>query len=248
LIDRAHLSDTQSDFDRGGRILDGDGRLTALRAAEGKAMAMFEAIERSGIIAPGRTEREIEQDIYALAESEFGVIKHWHKRIVRAGANTVCVFSDNPPILEVAEDDIVFLDLGPVFDAWEADVGRTYVVGDNPEKIRLCQDLSRIFDALERHFQETPDITGAELYAAAQAMAADAGWIFAGAIAGHTVDEFPHARIPGNKDHSRISPENPTRLRDPDGHGNPKHWILEVHLADQTRTFGGFYERLMART
>src|SRR6201996_8461728 len=127
-------------------------RLTALLAAEQQALAMLDAIERAGFIAAGRTERAVEQDIYALAEKDFGVKTHWHKRIVRAGPNTVSIFSDNPPVREIAEDDIVFLDLGPVFEEWEADVGRTYVIGNDPGKHKLRADLETIFDALCGHF------------------------------------------------------------------------------------------------
>jgi hypothetical protein len=34
-------------------------------------------------------------------------------------------------------------------------------------------------------------------------------------------------------------------MRDPDGNGDERHWILEIHLIDRQRTFGGFYERLL---
>jgi Xaa-Pro dipeptidase len=34
-------------------------------------------------------------------------------------------------------------------------------------------------------------------------------------------------------------------MRDPDARGEKKYWILEVHLVDADRTFGGFYERLL---
>ena len=221
-----------------------DMRLAALLAAERKAEALFDAIEADGLIAPGRSEREIERDIFALAEKDFGVKTHWHKRIVRAGANSVAIFSDNPPILTIEEDDIVFLDLGPVFEAWEADVGRTYVIGGDPAKHQLRDDLETIFDALCRHFHTRPDITGAALYDEAVRQAERAGWVFGGRIAGHLVGEFPHARIPGDKDHYRISPANPTRMHDPDAEGRRKNWIIEVHLVDPHRRFGGFYERL----
>lgn len=220
-------------------------RLAALLVAEKWADAMLDAIERAGFIAAGRTEREVEQDIYALAARDFGVETHWHKRIVRSGPNGLSIFSDNPPIREIEADDMVFLDLGPVFEHWEADVGRTYVVGDDPLKHKLCADLATIFDALSRYFDDHADITGAELYAEAQRQAEQAGWRFGGQIAGHLVGEFPHARIPGNKEHYRISPGNPTRMRDPDGAGQRKNWILEVHLVDPEGRFGGFYERLM---
>jgi hypothetical protein len=99
--------------------------------------------------------------------------------------------------------------------------------------------------ALTGYFHEHPDVTGAELYAEAHSLAGDAGWLFGGAIAGHLVGEFPHARIPGDKDLYRISPANPTRMRDPDASGQDKYWIIEVHLVDRDRTFGGFYERLL---
>ncbi len=220
-------------------------RLAALLAAEKKADALLSAIETGGLIASGRSERDVEQDIYALAAQAFGVAKHWHKRIVRSGPNTVCVFSEDPPIRQIASDDTVFLDLGPVFDEWEADVGRTYVLGNDLEKHRLCADLPRIFDLIREYYDQHPDVTGAELYAFAQGCAETAGWLFGGAIAGHIVGEFPHALIPGEKDLYRISPANTHRMREPDGLGQEKHWIIEVHLVDRARMFGGFYERLL---
>ncbi len=215
-------------------------------AAEERAFALFEAIERSGIVAPGRSETDIDADIQALAAERFGVEKHWHRRVVRTGANTICTFYDNPPVRTVAADDTVYLDLGPVFAQWEADVGRTYAVGSDPQKNRLVADLPRLFDIVKAHYDASPEITGAELYAFAQQAAANAGWLFGGVIAGHIVGEFPHIqRIPGNKDLHRIAPANPKRMRDPDDNGDARHWILGIHLVDKRRTLAGFYERLL---
>ena len=59
-------------------------RRAALEAAEARALELFTAIEAAGLIAPGRSEREIEDDIRDLAAREFGVEKHWHRRIVRS--------------------------------------------------------------------------------------------------------------------------------------------------------------------
>jgi Xaa-Pro dipeptidase len=222
-----------------------DGRLTALLAAEGRAEELLAAIEAGQLVRPGRTETEVDKDIYDLAEQSFGVKQHWHKRIVRAGPNTVRIFAENPPVRAIEAQDTVFLDLGPVFDEWEADVGRTYVMGDDPEKHRLCQDLPKVFDRLKAYFDTHPDVTGAELYGYAQRCAEEAGWLFGGAIAGHIVGEFPHAQIPGDKDLYRVSPANPERMRAPDALGQTKFWILEVHLVDRTRSWGGFYERVL---
>jgi Xaa-Pro dipeptidase len=221
-------------------------RRAELHAAEGKALALLDMIEARGLIAAGRTEREVEQDVYALALAEFGVEKHWHKRIVRAGANGLAVAGDNPPVLTIADDDLVYLDLGPVFEAWEADVGRSYVVGDDPDKKRLVADLSVQFERVKARFDGDPDVTGAALYAFACDSAAAAGWRFGGVIAGHIVSEFPHAHRPGEKDFYRINPANTVRLRDPDPLGQERFWILEIHLVDPAGRYGGFYERLMS--
>lgn len=226
---------------------DEERRFRALVAAEDKALSLLDAIEAAGLIAPGRTEREIEQDIRHLAATAFGIERHWHKRIVRAGLNTLSVAGDNPPIRTVADDDMVFVDLGPVFEEWEADVGRSYAIGDDPVKHALAAALPRQFDAVKRRFDEIPHITGADLYDFACESARQAGWIFGGGIAGHIVAEFPHARLPGARQPNHISPENPGRLRDPDQLGRNRHWILEIHLLSPDRSFGGFYERLLDR-
>ena len=42
-------------------------RRAALVAAEKRAEKLFEEIEQRGLLRSGRTEREIEQDIYAIA-------------------------------------------------------------------------------------------------------------------------------------------------------------------------------------
>lgn len=220
-------------------------RRAQLETAEARGMAMFAAIEDEGFVRPARLESEVEQDIHRLARDRFGVTQHWHKRIVRAGPNTITIFSDNPPDRRIEPDDTVYLDLGPVFAEWEADIGRTYALGANPEKRRLVADLETTFARVQAHYHASPNITGAELFAFARRAAEDKGWMFGGIAAGHIVGEFPHAQIPGDKDHYRINAKNPTRMRGLDGRGRPKHWILEIHLVDPARTFGGFYERLL---
>jgi Xaa-Pro dipeptidase len=221
-----------------------ENRRAALVAAEKRAQELFGAIEQRQLLQSGRDEREIEKEIYSIALREFGVEKHWHKRIVRSGPNTLTMAADNPPVRTIETDDIVYVDLGPVFEDWEADLGRTYVLGNHPGA-PLVADLPIIFERVQTHYHAAPGITGAELYAFAEKSAEEAGWIFGGAIAGHLVSEFAHAQIPGDKDLTRIYPGNPEPMRNPDALGRERHWILEIHLVDQTRTYGGFYERLL---
>jgi hypothetical protein len=219
-------------------------RRTKLEEAEAKGLALFDAIEREGLIVPGKREDELNDEIHAFARDRFGVKAHWHKRIVRAGPNTVCIFSDDPPVHTIGPEDTVYLDLGPVIEEWEADLGRTYALGRDVEKKRLVADLPRLFDIVQVHYRTHPDITAEALYAFACATAEAAGWRFGGVIAGHTIHgKFPHAPLP--RDGRMIAAGNTTRMRDPDSAGNERHWILEIHLVDQARTFGGFYERLL---
>jgi Xaa-Pro aminopeptidase len=219
-------------------------RAAALLDAQAKAQGLFAEIERS-LIRPGVTESRLSEEIHALAARMYGVTTHWHKRVVRAGANTLSSFNDYPPDLAIREDDILFVDLGPVFEAWEADFGRTYVLGSDPRKLRLRDDLEPIFRRVKAHFTATPDITGAALYRAACEAAEQAGWEFGGTIAGHLVGEFPHEKVAGNRTALYIVPGNDEPLDRRDAAGRKRHWILEIHLIDRARAIGGFYEELL---
>ncbi|MGA2994893.1 M24 family metallopeptidase [Bradyrhizobium sp.] len=132
-------------------------RRAALVSAEQRASTLFDEIERRGLVRAGRTERDVEQEIYAIALQQFGVEKHWHKRIARAGANTLTLAADNPPVRNIERDDIVYLDLGPVFEDWEADLGRTYILGNHPGA-PLVEALPVIFDRVQSHYHASPDI------------------------------------------------------------------------------------------
>ena len=221
-----------------------DERAARLLFAQESALALFKEAERT-LIRPGVTEKARSREVHALAADMFGVKAHWHKRVVRSGANTLMPYDKSPPDLTLQEDDIMFLDLGPVFEQWEADFGRTYVIGGDPEKLRLRDDLEPIFQKAKLRYETSPDITGAELYRYACDLAGEAGWEFGGAIAGHLVGEFPHERAPGEKSASHISPGNPGRLNDAYPSGAKRHWILEIHLIDRARQIGGFYEQLL---
>jgi Xaa-Pro dipeptidase len=220
-------------------------RIEALREAERKAHALFDEVVARNLIVAGVGERQLSDQIRDLASELFGTRKFWHKRIVRAGANTLLPYDDNPPDRTLAADDIAFLDFGPIFSDWEADFGRTYVLGDDPAKHRLADDLPRIWELGRTHFASHPDITGAELFAYVSELIGTSGWGHATEHAGHLVGEFPHVRIEGDALESYIAPANVNPMRRLDAAGRECHWILEVHLIDRERGFGGFFEQLL---
>ena len=185
------------------------------------------------------------EDIYALANEMYGITTYWHKRIVRAGPNTLLPYAENPPDLTIGLDDILFLDLGPVFEDWEADFGRTFVLGSDPVKHKLRRDIGEAFAAGKKYFHEHPDITACELYGQAQSLAEHYGWEYGGPIAGHLIGQFPHEKIAGDKVTLYVHPDSHLSMRAPDENGQPRHWILEIHFVDRERQIGGFYEELL---
>jgi Xaa-Pro dipeptidase len=225
--------------------MDDETRVVALRGAESKAEQLFDEVIQRGLVAPGRTERALSDDIRDLAAEMFGIRRFWHKRIVRAGINTLEPYAANPPERTLEADDIVFFDFGPILEEWEADFGRTYVLGDDPVKHRVARDLPLIWEQGKRYFDEHPAVTGAELFAHVLDLIDEAGWGHGASHTGHLVGEFPHEKINGDDLDCYITEGNDQPMRRLDVAGNPCHWILEVHLVDRDRGFGGFHEQLL---
>lgn len=220
-------------------------RHASLREAERKAETLFAAIEEKGILRSGVTEKQINKEIYELAFQMFGIKKYWHKRIVRAGKNTLYPYRENPPDLTVTPDDIIFLDFGPIFEDWEADFGRTYVLGNDPMKLKLQRDIGQAWQDGKAFFKSKPDITGSELFEYMCEIAKSYGWEYGGPHAGHLIGEFPHEQIQGEEVENYIHSDNHIQMRDPDMNGQPRDWILEVHFIDREREIGGFLEQLL---
>jgi Xaa-Pro aminopeptidase len=216
----------------------------SLLAAQHQAEALFAAVVADGLIRPGRLESELTEDIRALAQQRFAMRRHWHKRVVRAGPNTLLTYHDEPRDRRIAEDDIVYLDFGPLFESWEADFGRTYALGSDPVKHRLIADLAEAFERGKRLYQDLETLTAGQLYDFVVAEAAQYGWEFGAPTAGHLIGRFPHEHAPDSKRFS-IRHGNTLALREPDDAGRPRHWILEIHFIDRQRQIGGFYEQLL---
>ena len=220
-------------------------RIERLLGAQGQAVTLFDRVVAENVIAPGVGEREASDAIRDMAAEMFGVERFWHKRIVRAGPNTLQPYRENPPDRVMQGDDIAFFDFGPIFSDWEADFGRTLVLGDDPAKHALCHALNVVWHGAREHFQAHPEITGEQLFAHVEHLTEQAGWQFGGTIAGHLIGQFPHEKIAGDDIESYIAPGNSTTMRRLDRNGQQCHWILEVHLVDREREIGGFVEELL---
>ncbi|UPG94623.1 M24 family metallopeptidase [Luteibacter aegosomatissinici] len=200
---------------------------------------MLEARERSWAalhdiaahIVPGMTEPEA----VAVAGERLnaaGMQRIWHPSIIRFGANTLKTFRQrSAPDTVLAQNDIFFVDLGPVFEGHEGDVGDTFVVGDD-SIMHACVEAAReLFRRGEARWRE--GVTGVALYDYVATQAESLGWRLNHETKGHRVGDYPHAvHKAGN-------------LGDFDATPVPGLWILEIQIAHPELPIGAFYEDLL---
>jgi Xaa-Pro aminopeptidase len=193
------------------------------------------------------TETEFTKKIEQLVLDKSGIHDYWHKRLVRSGPNTLLPYRDRGlPDRIIQNDDILFVDLGPVFEKWEADFGRTFVLGNDPLKKQLRDALLPVWTKARDAFWSKPHMSGSELYAEVRAAAREAGYEHLNPHAGHLVGDYPHEKIPKDKVALYIHPENGKMMKSRGRGGGLRHWILEVHLVDSERGYGGFFEQLLS--
>ncbi len=219
-----------------------------LNIAEKKAKDLFHVVENKGLIVAGKTEKELSDEIVQIALNEFGIHEHWHKKIVRTGINTLQPFIADPPNLTIQKDDILFFDFHPVFEGWEADLGRTYVLGNDPLKIKIKKDIKEAWQIANDWYFEQPNLTGAEFFNYVNSLTKKYGYEFGNAIAGHIVGPYPHEQPDDPNDLCLdVHPDNHVDILQLDKNGNQRHWILELHFVDRKNNIGAFYEQLLVK-
>ncbi|PIT99905.1 MAG: (Fe-S)-binding protein [Bdellovibrionales bacterium CG10_big_fil_rev_8_21_14_0_10_45_34] len=180
-----------------------------------------------------------------LRESEFRIYvidtilretgrKSWHPPQVRFGPNTSLGF--NEPAKEdwvLKENDIAFIDIGPIYHDHEADVGATITIGDSPIFRKIVSDCSEVFQLTHKAWANDK-LSGAKLYEFAQSQAHERGWALGDRGArGHRIGDFPHSI------HHR------GRLVDVVDTPSAHRWILEIQLKSPDLSFGAFYEDML---
>ena len=183
-------------------------------------------------ITSGMSE-ETGQTLAATVLRDAGLRKGWHKILVRFGQNTTKNFEDpSTPGVVLGDDDIFFLDVGPIYEGCEGDAGDTFVVGDDPEMTKAAEDVKSIW-AATRHRWLHDGLTGMALYQFAEETAQQLGWQLNLELTGHRLSEFPHdAHYDGTLDRVDFRPSD---LR----------WMLEIQIRHPTRDFGVFFEDLL---
>lgn len=220
--------------------------LQNLFVSEQKAKDLFTAVENKGLIVAGKSEKQLADEIVQIAKDEFNIPTHWGKKIVRTGINTLQPYIADPPNLVIQENDILFFDFHPVFEGWEADLGRTYVLGNDPLKQKIKADVEAAWQEGNAWYFNQDQLTGAAFFNYASDLAQRYGYEFGNAIAGHIIGKFPHEQPDDPNDLCLdVHPDNHTDILQLDKHGNKRHWILELHFVDRKNNIGAFFEQLL---
>lgn len=190
-------------------------------------------LEARDQIQPGMREKDARQLVLELMAQK-GAPKSWHPPQIRFGPNTTLPFGklgeDNPML---RENDIYFLDIGPLFSDHEGDVGRTFFVGNNPLHKKCTEDVAAIWKEVQGQWQ-TNHSTGEKLYDFAKRSAQEKGWRLSLEKAdGHRISDFPHA---AKKRGSIVGLNFPPQSN---------RWILEIQIQHPTEPFGAFFEDLL---
>jgi methionyl aminopeptidase len=185
-------------------------------------------------IVPGMLEEDARRIAQETLE-QLGSHQGWHKTLVRFGRNTTKNYVDpSEPDVRLGNNDIFFVDIGPIWGDTEGDGGGTFVVGNEPDADmkRCAVDVKRIFENVRQQWIISK-MTGKELYEFAVCSAADLGWILNLGLTGHRLSDYPHkTHFAGTLGSVSIHP-------------SPNLWILEIQIRDPNKPFGGFFEDLL---
>lgn len=188
------------------------------------------AQELAHSLAPGVYEEEAHL-IFKQLLAKHGLSKVWHPTKIRFGPNTLCNFRDlGIPNQRLEEGELFFVDIGPIIDGHEADYGETFRCGGGSDA--LISASKKVFELTQKAWNEQK-LTGPALYHVAQNAAQSFGYKLNMNMDGHRLGDFPH--------HVHFKGDLATFQSVP----IPGVWVLEIHLIDETRNRGAFFEDIL---
>ena len=187
------------------------------------------------IIQPYMTEKEAIKKANEYLVSQ-GVKKFWHKTHIRFGESTILSFND--PYKEnvtLKENDIFYIDIGPIWDGIEGDCGDTFVMGNNLEYLKIKTDIKNILNEVRQFWLENKDASGVKLSEVTQNLVEKNGYVlFPAYVKGHRLSEFSHQK------YADIG------TFQADFKPSADRWILELQICHPSLKFGAFYEDLLS--
>jgi Xaa-Pro aminopeptidase len=175
------------------------------------------------------------KDIAKSTLTEMGMRRGWHHIIVRCGPNTTKDFMERSETgVVLGDNDIFFVDIGPIYEETVGDGGDTFVLGENPDHARAKRDVREIWERTREYWFDS-GVTGQALYEFAVKTTEDLGWKLNLDLSGHRLSDFPHsAHYDGS-------------IADVPFELHPDRWVLEIAIIHPDKTFGAFYEDLLLK-
>jgi Xaa-Pro aminopeptidase len=220
MLDQTQIEKTKPDFSTEGMLF-----------AREKTQEAIQLIASQ--IFPGMLEEEA-QTLARDTLAELGTTKLWHRSWIRFGENTLKHYGlPSTPNVRLKENDIFFIDLGPIWNGYEGDAGMTFTRGDNTEMKDCLLAAQTIFEAVKKRW-EPQDLSGGELYRFAANEALKLGFpLHLEEANGHRLGDFPHSIH--YKGAMASVPFSPSRHL----------WVLEIQIKHPELPFGAFIEDLL---
>lgn len=164
---------------------------------------------------------------------DYSCEKFWHPHKFRIGRNTTKAFREvSEENIQMKQNDIFFIDIGPVFENHEGDYGETFIHGNKIEYSDIIQASKNIFNATKDKWK-TENLSGQKLYDFATKATAPYGYTLNPQMKGHYLSDFPHAL------HCK------SKLAEVAEYPQPNLWVLEILITDPSNEFGAFFEDLL---
>lgn len=181
-------------------------------------------------LAPGIYEEEA-HTLFKQLLAKHNLSKVWHPTKIRFGQNTLCNFRDpGIPNQRLEEGELFFVDIGPIIEGHEGDYGETFRCGGGSDA--LIEASKKVFAMTQKAWKEQ-NLTGPALYEVASKAAEKLGLKLNMNMDGHRLGDFPH--------HVHFKGDLATFESIP----VPGVWVLEIHVIDETRQRGAFFEDIL---
>jgi Xaa-Pro aminopeptidase len=178
----------------------------------------------------------VEEDAVQMARdilAEGDMIRGWHDVYVRFGSNTLKTFgAESDPGIVLKENDIFFIDIGPVWGEIEGDGGDTFVVGADAGMEQCAADAKKLFHIVRKKWEST-GLSGKALYDFAIEEAKSLGWELNMDLSGHRISDFPHEAVYAGP------------MAEVDFKPSPLIWVLEIHIRHPEGLYGAFFEDML---
>jgi len=133
------------------------------------------------------------------------------------------------------ENDLFFIDIGPVINGHEGDYGDTFLMlSHEQQKFDIIQATKLVFNETSKAWLDH-NLSGKKLYEFTSNKAASLGYDLHPKQQGHRLGDFPyHVHYKGKLAESEKVPcEN--------------LWVLEVHLLSKDKHYGAFFEDILQK-